>query len=629
MAAPRFDYIRVDRERRRQELRGANIAAPTLAPDAAAQTWREGASQGLTPALALGNPQDVAAEAERRRLDRLATESPILADWIAERPERLAVARDELDGLAAVEASFIPMAAGGRYQAQAVDAVQQAGSEFVGYFGSVLTGLGDLNDAAARSIGRGIRALAGDTAADALEAPVLPWWADPSEIVRRPGQEVRAGAQAIGVPEERQTFVTDVGGGVGQLGGMVVQSLLAPQTMAPSLLALGASQQGDRVRTAGAEGTVEGDTAVLAGAGVTAALERFGLERLMRRLPPKVRNDTARWLADKGIAFAYEGGQEIAEGLAQNAITAATVDPEQGIADGVLYEGGVAGTSAAIIRTLLGARSPLRPVVESADDAARIETIHRIGELKTLERAPGEVEQLVRQIVDRTPGAPTHVYLDGETLATYFQGAGLDPQHEITQLTGDADAAAVAIASGGDVVIPIDRYVARAVKSPHADALKDMARLAADRVSNAELREIDVDALLTQPEPVVAPEAQVAERVQQQLEAAGVEKGAAAAQAQLLAQRYATRAERRGLGETALQVYEAAKLTIERPGEGPQPTGQRLEQAPETPEFRAWFGESQVVDEAGAPLVVYHGSPDLRFMDGDATFMSLDRKSVV
>lgn len=43
----------------------------------------------------------------------------------------------------------------------------------------------------------------------------------------------------------------------------------------------------------------------------------------------------------------------------------------------------------------------------------------------------------------------------------------------------------------------------------------------------------------------------------------------------------------------------------------------------ETPEFKVWFGDSKVVDESGKPLVVYHGAPDARFMDADATFMSL------
>jgi hypothetical protein len=40
----------------------------------------------------------------------------------------------------------------------------------------------------------------------------------------------------------------------------------------------------------------------------------------------------------------------------------------------------------------------------------------------------------------------------------------------------------------------------------------------------------------------------------------------------------------------------------------------------DTPEFKRWFGDSKVVDADGKPLVVYHGSPDLRFMREDAIF---------
>lgn len=35
----------------------------------------------------------------------------------------------------------------------------------------------------------------------------------------------------------------------------------------------------------------------------------------------------------------------------------------------------------------------------------------------------------------------------------------------------------------------------------------------------------------------------------------------------------------------------------------------------QTPEFRNWFGESKVVDKKGQPLVVYHGSPDARWLN--------------
>lgn len=41
-----------------------------------------------------------------------------------------------------------------------------------------------------------------------------------------------------------------------------------------------------------------------------------------------------------------------------------------------------------------------------------------------------------------------------------------------------------------------------------------------------------------------------------------------------------------------------------------------------TEAFRRWFGGSKVVDAQGRPLVVYHGSPDLRFINIDGTFKS-------
>ena len=40
--------------------------------------------------------------------------------------------------------------------------------------------------------------------------------------------------------------------------------------------------------------------------------------------------------------------------------------------------------------------------------------------------------------------------------------------------------------------------------------------------------------------------------------------------------------------------------------------GSRATDPTSTPAFRRWFGESAVVDKAGRPLIVYHGSPDVR-----------------
>lgn len=47
----------------------------------------------------------------------------------------------------------------------------------------------------------------------------------------------------------------------------------------------------------------------------------------------------------------------------------------------------------------------------------------------------------------------------------------------------------------------------------------------------------------------------------------------------------------------------------------------------DTPEFRAWFGESKVVDENGEPLVVYHGSDEANQSGGDFSF-DVGRKGI-
>ena len=60
--------------------------------------------------------------------------------------------------------------------------------------------------------------------------------------------------------------------------------------------------------------------------------------------------------------------------------------------------------------------------------------------------------------------------------------------------------------------------------------------------------------------------------------------------------------------ERAQQELNNAVLSIRSVPERP---------ATDTPEFRHWFGDSKVVDENGKPLVVYHGTPDARFLRGD------------
>jgi len=64
----------------------------------------------------------------------------------------------------------------------------------------------------------------------------------------------------------------------------------------------------------------------------------------------------------------------------------------------------------------------------------------------------------------------------------------------------------------------------------------------------------------------------------------------------------------RGVVETALRGTGKKVGPIQR-GIDERKRGESAQiQAPDTPEFKAWFGDSKVVDESGEPLVVYHGT---------------------
>jgi hypothetical protein len=89
------------------------------------------------------------------------------------------------------------------------------------------------------------------------------------------------------------------------------------------------------------------------------------------------------------------------------------------------------------------------------------------------------------------------------------------------------------------------------------------------------------------------------------MQAAGVSPDAAKLYGALAAARYGTLAHQ--LGITPEQAYAQHPIHVQGRQFAEQ-GGQALEQGPDTPAFKAWFGDSKAVDAAGKPLVVYHGT---------------------
>src|SRR5690606_34932056 len=111
-------------------------------------------------------------------------------------------------------------------------------------------------------------------------------------------------------------------------------------------------------------------------------------------------------------------------------------------------------------------------------------------------RDPEAVQAFVQAQLDRTPDLPSTVYLNAQSVVEYFQSIGEDGAASVAEMVGDPLALAEAQAGTGDLAVPLGAFVAGPLRGEHGDALRDIARLAPDRVSNAELQATPMDELL-------------------------------------------------------------------------------------------------------------------------------------
>ena len=133
-------------------------------------------------------------------------------------------------------------------------------------------------------------------------------------------------------PVERQNLATDVSSGIGQLSGQIGLALLSggvsSVTSMGTMLAQGADVMGSKIAkdqdTSGWFADASQNTrdlATVAGAAITPLTERYGLDKLLNRVPPAIKNRFLRFVADKAAAGGIEAAQELIDGtIAQAAL---------------------------------------------------------------------------------------------------------------------------------------------------------------------------------------------------------------------------------------------------------------------------------------------------------------------
>ena len=379
-------------------------------------------------------------------LDSFVRDTPRTAEFLSN-PENAAIAHDDVDSM-----SFIEKAIG-----KVVDYGRAAGKGVIGdVIGGTLSGVSTALDVGARAIDRPIRNLFGARVADAFwyePLRVEGIYLDPLDALKQGGKGFKDLGNTINVEKSRQGLDTDVVQGIGQLGGQIASILLTGGAAGTTMLfAQGTDVMADKVEKDNASQAAK-DTAILLGGPITAITEKYGLDKILNRVPPNIKNRTLRFIADKVVAGGIEAGQEIAEGLLMDLTRRVLTNENAPILEGAMKEGGVAALSAAIVRSALGVRG----YRQAKQQEELIVALSEGGKnSKLLQRMPEKYQELIASITK--DGDVNNVFIPVGQFNTFFQSQEIDPAEAATKygVTNYSEAEAL----GTDVVIPIEKFAA-------------------------------------------------------------------------------------------------------------------------------------------------------------------------
>lgn len=445
----------------------------TFDPDTYAKNMAIAAKTGKTTQMVNDFPEQLGYEAKLSGLnvERLVDKNPSLSKFLASNIDNSALAHDDVDTLGFTEILLRP-----------VDYIRSIGGGAVKAIGSDISGRAVVTDIAERNQdeilkSKGVSAWARlfdqsvDTIVNAplnLQRRLTSTIPMPENIgAREIGGEIKKFGNYISPPKERQAIDTETFEAIGQIGSQIVLSYV---TGGSSLYYQGADIMNDKVAK---DDTTQArkDAAVIFGGAITGVTEKIGLDKILNRVPPEIKNRTLRFLADKGAAFGIEFTQELAENILHDVTRKMLTDPNAEIGDGAFREATVAGMAASIIRTGLGIKSfrqakDQQEFFEALGDNAKAS--------KLRERNPEKYEELLNMITENGP--LQNVFIPQEQFKTYFQSINKDPA-QVAQNLGIANYDEAELA-GGDLVIPVSKFVSQIAPSDDLQGLIEDLRLA-------------------------------------------------------------------------------------------------------------------------------------------------------
>lgn len=535
-------------------------AAQNTTPDQALQEVKLSEQTGIPLDMVARNKSEIETMVKQRELDPadITKNNPSLAKFLLN-PQNAALSSNDLQALKRLEKEV-------SFGRRAADLPQQFGSELVRLPGSIASGFGSLFESATNIADR---ATGGRLTAmelwlnESLGLPATGPKIQPSTGLKLLAEPIKEFASDIAVPAERQNLATDISGAVGQLSAQVVQALTAPQTLVPTLLAQGADIQAEKIREAGTQGEAGSDTAIMMGAATTAVLEKYGIEKLLNRVPPQIKNKIMQKIADVAAAGGIEAVQELSENIAQNVITQQLVNPEQPIIDeGSFREMTAAGGAASIFRGILLAATHSKRKQSGQQEQANLDTAVNTADTTWLKQnSPDKLEEFIAGAKQTDS-----VYLPIEEVTTYFQSQNIDAEQALIAAGVDRQDILAAQATGGDVVIPLEKYLV-SLSEHHKNGLRNFARTSPEATAPGEAVDESaerqrVDEAMRQISDEQISEGAIKNDVESQLIAAGQDVASAQKYATLVDKAFTTIATRANMDPN--ELYQRYRLQITR-----------------------------------------------------------------
>lgn len=389
------------------------------------------------------------------------------------------LAQDDIEALSGIE---------GFFQGATDLTIRAPGAGGASGVGMVMEGTGEFYNILSRMTERGLSLVLPDAAMEALyEKEIVPWWLDPAEILKRPGREIMEASGEFGVPEERQWWGTDITGGMGQMAAQIVMLMVTGGTGTAGTAILGAQgigQQSMRQEQEGVLGESIGtDIALLTGGGITAISEKMGLDLILKRVPPAIRNGVMRKLADMGIAGGIEAAEEMIEGIMHNLTAYAYYDPDAEIFEGLSREAIAAGGAGALMRGIITAITPGRMGGIRGNNAQLLKDAEaRVALSAVRERSPAAFKGML----DRVVPEDHRVEIPASEVNAFYQSEVSDETLEqmgVARVDFDA-----ALLSNTDITIPMANYLTHFSDTEFAAAMDEHRRVNGEALSRAEMQ---------------------------------------------------------------------------------------------------------------------------------------------